>query len=168
MDEITNEGFTRTINGIAKEVADTMAVKYANSINSVHYFALLPYRLNDPAVIKKFLGEDVINKVGYYKISITFQQEGGGQDHEDEFIYWINKQNYFIDYLAYSYLTEGGGMRFREAYNTRTINGLRIVDYINYKPLQAVSLESMGTSYEQGMLKEVSKIDLENVSINMN
>ena len=27
MDEITNEGFTRTINGIAKEVADTMAVK---------------------------------------------------------------------------------------------------------------------------------------------
>ncbi|MBT8185700.1 MAG: deoxyribose-phosphate aldolase, partial [Eudoraea sp.] len=48
--------FERWVNDSIVQVVDSMAHKYANSINSVHYFAYLPYGLNDGAVNKKLLG----------------------------------------------------------------------------------------------------------------
>ena len=38
---------------------------------------------------------------------MTFKENGGGKDYQDEFRYWININNGQIDYLAYNYLTEG-------------------------------------------------------------
>lgn len=78
-DYVTNEGFKREINGKPVAVPDTMATKYAASTNSVNYFALLPYGLNDAAVNKKFLGEAFINDTAYYKIQVTFSKEGAGR-----------------------------------------------------------------------------------------
>ena len=49
LDILKQNGFERTINGNPVIVADSMAVKYSNSINSVHYFAYLPYGLNEAA-----------------------------------------------------------------------------------------------------------------------
>lgn len=168
VDKVFNEGFLRTIAGNEVEVVDSMVSKYSNSINSVHYFAFLPYRLNDAAVVKEYLEEETIMNVNYHKVKVTFLQEGGGKDHEDEFVYWINSSNYFIDYLAYSYLTDGGGMRFRKAYNERIINGLRVVDYINFKPSKKTSLEGFGRAYEEGILQELSRIELEKVEVQPN
>ena len=56
-DVLTNEGFHREVDGktVALEAKDSAA--YANSVNSVLYFALLPYHLNDPPVRKEYLGE---------------------------------------------------------------------------------------------------------------
>ncbi|NNJ89524.1 MAG: deoxyribose-phosphate aldolase, partial [Eudoraea sp.] len=42
--------FERMLNEERVSVTDSMATVYGNSVNSVHYFALLPYGLNDPAV----------------------------------------------------------------------------------------------------------------------
>ena len=71
-----------------------------------------------------------------------------------------------MDYLAYSYETDGGGIRFRAAYNPREINGLRFQDYVNYKPQGLdVALKDLDYLYEQGSLIEVSKIELENVKV---
>ncbi len=164
-DEVTNDGFIREVNGSKTEVIDSMAFKYTNSINSVLYFALLPFRLNDEAVIKEYLGEEEVRGKIYQKVKITFKQEGGGKDFDDIFIYWINKKNSLIDYLAYSYKTEGGGMRFREAINTRVINGVRIADYVNYKPKVKIDLSSMASSFENNELEELSRIELDNVLI---
>ena len=36
--------------------------------------------------------------------------------------------------MAYNYLTDGGGTRFRVAYNQRTIGPIRVQDYRNLKP----------------------------------
>ncbi|MTI39579.1 DUF6503 family protein [Fulvivirga lutimaris] len=166
-DQVTNEGFQREVNGTVTEVPDSMAFKYTNSINSVIYFALLPYNLNDAAVIKSHLGTEAIKDKEYYKIKVTFEQEGGGKDFEDEFIYWVAKDTYFIDYLAYSYLTDGGGMRFREAYNPRTVNGIRALDYINYKPKTDVKLEAIGKAFEAGELEELSRIELVNFNVEL-
>lgn len=166
-DQVTNEGFQREMNGTVIEVTDSMSFKYTNSINSVIYFALLPYNLNDAAVIKSHLGTETIKGKDYYKIKVTFQQEGGGKDFEDEFIYWIDKETYFIDYLAYSYLTDGGGMRFREAYNPRNVNGIRALDYINYKPKTDMKLEAMGKAFEDGQLEELSRIELINFKVEL-
>lgn len=167
-DVLSNDGFHREINGEKADIPDSMAVKYSNSVNSVIYFALLPKGLNDAAVNKTYLGAEKIKENDYHKIKVTFDKDGGGKDFEDKFIYWINKSDHKIDYLAYQYYTDGGGFRFREAYNERIVEGIRFVDYINYKPnanLQ-IELEQMGEAFKAGQLEELSRIELENVRVN--
>lgn len=164
-DVLTNDGFHREINGKKVEIPDSMAAKYANSVNSVIYFALLPKGLNDPAVNKEYLGTKQIKGQDYHKIKITFDQKGGGKDFNDEFVYWINKKNQHVDYLAYKYHTDGGGMRFREAYNARTVGGIRFVDYVNYKPKEDVALLNIDDAFMNGKLEELSRIDLENLKV---
>jgi hypothetical protein len=153
--------------GTAVAIKDTvMIAKLADAVNSVHYFAQLPYGLNEPAVVKELLGEAVIKNEPYFEIGVTFNQEGGGTDFEDEFVYWIHKENYTVDYLAYSYATNGGGIRFREAINPRTVGGIRFVDYNNFKPATLETpLTDLDTAFEAGKLKLLSKIELENVSV---
>ncbi len=147
-------------------VPDSMKTRYGNSINSVHYFSVLPYGLNDPAVKKTFLDETTVKNQPYYRIKVTFKQEGGGDDFKDEYLYWIHKETYNVDYLAYNYQTAEGGTRFREAYNERIVNGVRIVDYKNYKPKnQYPPLDSLDILFENNELNLLSTIDLENVTI---
>jgi len=165
-DELTNESFTREINGEKVEVIDSMANKYSNSINSVIYFALLPIGLNDAAVNKTYIGEKEIEGKAYHKIKVTFDKEGGGEDYNDVFIYWINKETSKADFLAYEYQTEGGGMRFRSAYNERFVGGIRFVDYINLKPSDSIELMKIDDAYINGNLEEVSKIELQNIKVN--
>ncbi|ELR72241.1 hypothetical protein C900_01795 [Fulvivirga imtechensis AK7] len=165
-DVLNNDGFYREINGAKADIPDSMASKYANSVNSVIYFAMLPKGLNDPAVNKAYLGKATIKGKEYHKIKVTFEQQGGGTDYEDEFIYWIGTEDKRVDYLAYKYLTEGGGMRFREAYNERFVGGIRFVDYINYKPKAEITLEAIGEAFVNSDLEELSRIELKGVRVN--
>lgn len=165
-DELTNEGFSRTVNGALVTLTEEDALKYGNNVNSVHYFAQLPYGLNAPAVNKTLLGEIVIKGNNYYQIAVDFNEEGGGTDFEDKFVYWIHKEHYTLDYLAYSYAVNGGGIRFREAYNPRVVNNMRFVDYNNYKPATLqTKLEELPVLFENGSLKLLSKIETEEVEV---
>ena len=163
----TNKGFERIVGNQVVQVADTMARKYANSINSVHYFAYLPHGLNDPAVNKKLLGERTVKGQSYYTIQITFDQQDGGDDYEDVYVYWINKRTFTPDYLAYEFHVDGGGMRFREAYNERFIEGIRFVDYSNYKPVNKASLYQLDQLFSANKLELLSKIELEDIRVNV-
>jgi hypothetical protein len=145
-----------------------MIPRYSASVNSVHYFSLLPYSLNDPAVNKTYIGKTTINNLEYYKVKVTFDQEGGGQDYKDIFVYWINSESFKTDYLAYSYLELSGeiGLRFREAFNERYLEGIRFVDYKNYKPKnEGVLLKDLDIFLENNELKLLSKIELENIVV---
>lgn len=165
-DFLTNDGFKREINNVIVDVADTMKTKYTASVNSVIYFALLPYGLNDAAVKKKLMGQTSMEDKDYYIIEVRFAQEGGGQGHEDVFLYWINKQDFTIGYLAYSF-EEGKGIeyRFRKAYNPRTINGILFLDYINYKPKSETQITGLEEIFKKGELEELSKIELINIQV---
>ena len=166
-DFLTNDGFEREVNGQLAEVADTMKTKYSASVNSVIYFALLPYALNDPSVIKKWEGETTIDNKTYYKIEVGFKAEGGGEDHEDKFIYWFDKNDFSIAYMAYSYAeADGIGLRLRKSYNPRKVNGILFLDYINYKPKGAAQLSDLEELYKKGELEELSKIELVNIEVN--
>lgn len=168
-DVLTNSGFTRHKNNLRVEVADSMITKYSNSINSVLYFAQLPFRLNDGAVKKVLLGETLIKGESYFEIGVSFDQEGGGTDFDDTFVYWIHKNKYTVDYLAYQYAVDGGGIRFREAYNPRVVNGIRFVDYNNFKPETLdIPLEKLDELFEKGSLKLLSKIETESVGVQLN
>lgn len=166
-DVLGNSGFQRFRNEQEIDLPDTSETKFANSVNSVHYFVQLPYGLNTPAVQKELVGEAEIEGENYHEIKVTFKQEGGGVDHEDIYMYWINKENSTIDYLAYKFFVEEGGIRFREAYNPRIIEGLRFVDYRNYKiePWKAVDLKELDSLFEAGKLEFVSDIKTEDVSV---
>ncbi|MEL6926477.1 MAG: DUF6503 family protein, partial [Bacteroidota bacterium] len=168
-DVLTNDGFRRTIDGVEADLPDERVSAFSNSVNSVIYFALLPYNLKDPAVQMKYLGEEVIDNRPYHKIKVGFQQEGGGKDFEDEFVYWIQQDTYTMDYLAYNYRTDGGGARFRSAYNVRQLKGVRFADYINYRPLDEKNMDvaQFGQLFQKRQLKELSRIELKNPQIDL-
>lgn len=168
-DVLSNSSFKRFINDSLINLPKKTEINLANSVNSVHYFAQLPYGLNAPAVNKKYIGETTIKNKVYYKIAVSFKQEGGGLDFEDKFVYWINKTNFSLDYLAYSYAVNGGGVRFREAFNKRVVNGITFLDYNNYMPLKKdVELSKTDKLFQNGQLKLISKIITEQVSVKLN
>ena len=164
-DVLTNNGFTRTINGQVKQLPDERVKAFTSSVNSVIYFALLPFGLNDPAVKKELLGTVTIKQKPYYKIKVGFNQEGGGTDFQDEFLYYIHQKTATMDYLAYTYATEGGGIRFREAINPRTVNGILFQDYINYEPVGTIDFWQIEKLFDAGKLKEFSRIELQNLRV---
>ncbi|QTY28399.1 deoxyribose-phosphate aldolase [Flavobacterium sp. CS20] len=161
-----DKSFKRYINDSLVQIADTTAQKYAESINSVHYFVQLPFRLNDKAVNKTYLGLDTIKNKIYHKIAVNFDQVGGGSDFQDKYLYWFGKDDYKLDYLAYSFMVNGGGIRFREAYNERYIDSVRFVDYKNYRPKsENIKLENISKALKNQQLELVSKIENEKIQV---
>lgn len=162
----SEEGFKRTISEKQVYVADSMVAKYSNSVNSVLYFMQIPLILKDPAVVSTYEGKISIEGAEYHSLKVTFEQEGGGVDFEDEFRYWINTETSEMDFLAYSYLTDGGGIRFRKAINKRKIQGVLFQDYENYKPNdKKTSLDELPSMYEDGQLELLSKIENTHITV---
>jgi len=165
-DVVSNMGFERFVNRKKQNLPDSLSNRYSNAVNSVHYFAQLPFGLNDPAVKKTYLDTVKINQTAYHKIKVQFTEEGGGDDHDDVYMYWVNQEKNTIDYLAYSFEVNGGGMRFRKAINPRIINGIRFVDYENYAPKEAnLNVIDLDEAYENDHLKKVSEIINEDIQV---
>ena len=161
--------FTRYLDDQEVVISAERTAAYTSSVNSVLYFALLPYPLNDGAVVKEFLGENELEGNQYYKIKVTFGQEGGGEDYQDVFCYWINKEAFTVDYIAYSYEeSDGWGTRFRKAINPRRVGGILFQDYINYKPKEELGIppvEIHDKLFVEGNLEELSKIINTNIEV---
>lgn len=165
-DSLTNAGFSRTIDGQKVDLSFEEDSMYTNSVNSVIYFALLPYKLNDPAVNKKLLEETTISGEPYYEIEVTFDQQGGGDDYQDRYMYWIHRNDYTMDYLAYRFQVDGGGTRFRDAKNVRRINGILFADYDNFgSPEMQHPLEDYENYFMSDTLTKVSEVNLENIEV---
>jgi len=156
---------TRTIDGSITNLTPKDVAKYTEALNSVVYFVTLPHKLNDAAVNKSYEGRTSIKGRDYDVLTVTFDQKGGGIDHDDEFRYWINTETKTVDYLAYNYETNDGGVRFRSAYNPRTVGGIRFQDYINYEAPVNTPLNQLSELYEAGKLKELSRIETEDVHV---
>jgi hypothetical protein len=167
-DSLSNDGLNRTVAGEQTEISSEDSAAYANSVNSVIYFAKLPYKLNDGAVNKELIGETTISGEPYYEIRVTFAQEGGGTDYEDTYIYWFHRDDYTMDYLAYRFHVDGGGTRFREAKNMRVVNGVRFADYNNFgSPDMEHPLEEYDSYFEADTLNKVSEINLEDIEVEL-
>lgn len=164
-DVLDNGNLTRTIDGQPVELSEKDQAKYGESVNSVIYFATLPHKLLDPAVNLELVGTTAIKGQQYDQLKINFDAEGGGTDHDDNFLYWINQKTGHIDYLAYDYKTSGGGVRFRSAYNPRVVGGILFQDYINFKAEIGTTLVDLAELYEAGKLKELSRIETEGVEV---
>jgi len=167
-DHYTNKKTTRYLNGIPQQLPDSVLTGITSGVNSVIYFAQLPYSLDGDAVNKKIKGIDTVNGERYYEIEVTFDENGGGEDHDDVFIYWIHQQDFTIDYLAYSYCEEECGFRFRESVNRRNINGVIVQDYNNYRAkVQDPDLTELDDLFQNDGLELLSEIKTENVNISL-
>jgi hypothetical protein len=163
-DRMDNDGLVRLINSDTAVITDEKRAAYTRSVNSVIYFFRLPFGLNDPAVNKSFVGEKEIKGKTYFEVKVTFGKEGGGEDFDDVFLYWFDKEDYSMDYLAYLYHTDGGGMRFREAINPRRVNGILIQDYVNSKPEdEGIDIMTIADLYNSNELIVLSEIINEDV-----
>lgn len=163
----TTKNFRRSVNDSLVVLSDSLANVYANSVNSVHYFANLPHGLNDAAVNKRYLGKVVLDGTEYYKVEITFDQQGGGEDYDDIYVYWFDVKTFKPKYLAYEFHVDGGGQRFRKAFNERVVGGIRFVDYQNYKNTRLEHpIHDIDELYESGALELLSEIKLEDISVN--
>lgn len=165
-DILNNLGFARYIDDVKAELNEERTGAFTRSVNSVIYFFRLPYGLNDEAVNKTYLGTADIKGKTYHEVRVTFEQEGGGEDFDDVFLYWFDTEDYSMDYMAYLYHTDGGGMRFREAINQRTVDGAVVQDYINMRPEdEKIDIMTIDELYEAGELRVLSEIINEDIQI---
>jgi len=162
-DVLSNDGFSKHRDGSQINLTELQMQKYGSGLNSVIYFATLPHKLLDEAVNLAYQGKTVVNGIDYEVLKVTFDEEGGGKDHDDEFRYWINSKSKLIDFLAYNYTVNGGGTRFRTAYNTRRIEGVIFQDYVNYKAPVGTPLADLPKLYVHDELKKLSVIETEKV-----
>jgi len=163
LDLLDNGTFTRATDGKATPLSAKATRAASDGINSVVYFATLPHKLRDAAVNRYPAGETTIRGKKYQTLKVNFDEEGGGTDHDDNFLYWINDATGRIDYLAYDYRVNGGGVRMREAYNPRVVDGILFQDYVNYKAPVGTPLTALPGLLETGALKELSRIETEDV-----
>jgi len=168
---LSNDSLYRTVDGSPVDLTTKERRDVNVAVNSVAYFALLPHALTDPAVSARRLRVDTVRGTSYHVVEVTFRQEDGGPDWEDRFIYWFDTETLAMDYLAYAYgLGEGDedpGHRFREAYNVRRVNGVRVADYLNYtdSTITPSTLSRYPTRLGAPTLVEVSRIELDSVRV---
>lgn len=166
---LTNLGVSREVNGEVVVLTEDDERSLRTPLNSVPYFALLPFNLIDPAVQARSLGKTTINGEPYHEIEVTFQEEGGGRDYQDRYVYWFHARDHTMDFLAYTFHTGDGGTRFREAYNVRTIQGVRFADYHNYTADALGSpdspIETFDDLFQSGQVDLLSEINLENIIV---
>lgn len=167
VDVLDNEGLRRTVGGEPVPLGEA-AGSAETALNSVVYFALLPYNLADPAVRLRHLGPDTIRAEPYDRIEVTFTEQDGGADWEDRFVYWFHAESATMDFLAYSFHTGEGGTRFREAVNPRTVEGVRFADYRNFTAdPDTLRLEDYPSRFEAGDLREVSEVLLNDLRVTL-
>ncbi len=161
-DILTNEGFSRKVNGNQIKISDKEYKTYSNSVNSVAYFVLLPYKLKDTAVNYSYIGETIIENEKYHKVKVWFNREGGGNDYNDIYCYWFNQKTNTLDYLAY----KNGGPRFRKAYNRKSYKGITFQDYENYEHKDTlVPVMDYDKIFKDGKMKLLSKIEQTDIEV---
>ena len=165
-DVLANDTLYREVDGARVDLTDAQRRSVESGVNSVIYFALLPFKLDDPAVQTRYLDSTRVRGEPYHEIEITFAREGGGRGYRDRYVYWFHRDRHTMDYLAYAFEEDGGGTRFRETLGTRTLGGVRFADYRNY------TAGTLGTAIERydelagtDALEHVSDVVLENVRV---
>ncbi|OZC03590.1 DUF6503 family protein [Rubricoccus marinus] len=168
VDVLDNSGLSRTVGGEAVRLAPEEIGPITTAVNSVVYFATLPAALSDAAVQARSLGRDSVAGEPYDRLEVTFAQEGGGNDWEDRYLYWLHPERRTLDYIAYSYRVAPGasgandtGHRFRRVIGTADAGGFRVQDYANLTADSLSALEEYPAALARGVTREVSEVRTE-------
>lgn len=84
-------------------ITDSTSLKTAEFIRRALYFwAIMPYKLNDPGVVSKSLGQENHNGINYDKIEITYDAKVTGKPENDIYILYVNPNTRQIDRFYFS------------------------------------------------------------------
>ncbi|MEL6615870.1 MAG: DUF6503 family protein [Bacteroidota bacterium] len=172
VDVLDNDGLSRTIDGETAPLPEDEVGRLTTAVNSVVYFATLPAPLSDPAVQARVLPLDTLDGTTYDRLEITFAQEGGGNDWEDRYLYWIHPERRTLDFIAYTYALapdasgeNDTGHRFRRVIGTADAGGFRVQDYENLTADSLGTLEDYASAYASGRTRAVSEVLTENARL---
>lgn len=163
---LTNEGYALFVNGERAKLSAAAAAARARSLNSVVYFASLPYVLEDPAVNAVHAGQQEVDGETYDVLEVTFDLEGGGEDHDDRFRYWLDPESGELELMAYSFTRGEGGVRLRVRTSTVGAGGVTFVNWKNFgDPNADTPLSQLPKLWLQGELPELSEILLDDIRV---
>ena len=163
---LDNAGYRLTQNGRAVAVPAAASDARRRSLNSVVYFASLPLVLEDPAVRVRGLGEVTVNARRLRVVEVTFTADGGGDDHDDVFRYWFDKETKRLTYLAYRFKTGTGGVRFRAATDFVEAGGVTFVNWSNFGvDGRTLPLGELPALWSAGKLPKLSEIVIERAAV---
>lgn len=95
------EKTTITLNKDVIENERTISI--AEFVRRANYFwFVMPYKLNDPGTISKYLGTEVYNGIDYTKLEITYDVEVTGKEKNDTYILYVNPETQLIDRFYFS------------------------------------------------------------------
>jgi len=165
-DRLDGSSFTATIDGEPAALSSEDAGRLRRSLNSVAYFALLPRPLQDEAVVARLLGVSELGGQPWDTVEVRFREEGGGDDHEDVFRYWLHPETHRVGYLAYTFDTGKGGVRVRKATRFHEVDGVVLVDWSNHgRNGRGLLIDDAVAELEAGTLPLLSTIELEGVGV---
>ena len=163
---LDNDGYRALANGRSLTLPSRVRTARSSSLNSVVYFASLPFVLQDPAVRAQALASAVIKAKTYDTVEVRFVEEDGGVDHDDVFRYWFERQSGRLRYLAYRFHTGRGGVRFRVATDWPRSDGVTFVQWDNFGvDDKTISLASLPSRWAEGRLPKLSTIRLDEIVV---
>lgn len=161
-----NDGAGLFLNGRPVNVPPDQLGALGESLNSVVYFASLPLPLLDAAVRVERRPDQEVDGVPHQVLKVSFRQEGGGTDHDDEFRYWLDPKTGLIAYMAYSYARNEGGVRFRVPLKRHEVKGIVFTDWANYgNEDETTPLDDLPKLWKAGQLPKLSEIELEQIRV---
>lgn len=129
------------------------------------YFALLPYRLADPSVRHEDRGLVDWRGRKLHQVKVTFEP-GTSTAADDEYLYWFDPETGRVEYFAYSYSGNPGGLRFRRATHHRRIGGILFFDQENLGVEgPGLSVDLIDADYVDEKMRPVSTVELKNVDV---
>ncbi len=168
----SNDALEVSKDGAPLAVDANQEQKYRDWAMARVYFCFLPYRLDDPSVRQQDLGLVDWQGRRLHKVKVTFEA-GTSTDAGDEYVYWFDPESARLEYLAYSYDDNGGGLRFRRSVRHRRIGGLLFFDQENYgvdggsADGPGLSVDSIDDAYARDRMRHVSTVRLESIEVRL-
>ncbi|MGF1510766.1 MAG: DUF6503 family protein [Myxococcota bacterium] len=157
---LDNDGLVRWKDGVQRPAPDAAG----RSLNSIVYFASLPYPLLDPAVHVEKRADQRIRGRAFHVLDVSFRRQGGGDDHEDTFRYWLDAESSLITFMAYRFSRDGGGVRFREATDYVTVGRVRFIQWKNFGVQDSTPpFDQVLKRWREGTLPLISVVELEHL-----
>jgi len=138
-------------------------------LEGISYLFSIPHVFDQNAVIPKRLEDVTIKNKEYYAVDITFTRLDE-EEPENEFILYINKENFLVDYYAQDYDLAAPVKRleFRVAHNFRTIEGITLADYFVLKSKsEDEKLSNLFKLYNDNDLEESEALKFENIEVEL-